>query len=410
MKKKYILLITIIAVIFSGIMPVPIFAGEQEMPEELAALYARSAVLMDADSGRVLFGKEEDVVRPMASTTKIMTCILALELGEENQIMTASDHAVSQPKVKLGVQAQEEFYLKDLLHSLMLESHNDSAVVIAEGLAGSVEEFAQLMNEKAVAIGCADTHFVSPNGLDAADGGGIHSTTAKDLSRIMRYCIMESPKKQDFLEITQTPDYSFSNVKGDRNFSCSNHNAFLTMMEGALSGKTGFTGEAGYCYVGALESEGRTFIVALLACGWPNNKGYKWSDTKKLMEYGIKNYHYKDVRQEINIKPVTISGGMPDGGKLSGASRTELYIPKEEIKVLLKDSEEVTVETDIRETLCAPVEEGDIAGTVKYVLDGEVIKEYQAVTKEAKAKRSLSWCVRKLAAIYAMKPIIQTIH
>ena len=113
--------------------------------DEPAELYARSAVLMDADSGRVLFGKDADVVRPMASTTKIMTCILALEYLREHpdQTIEVSDQAASQPKVHLGMQKGEEFYIKDLLYSLMLESHNDSAVAVAESIAGSVEEFAK---------------------------------------------------------------------------------------------------------------------------------------------------------------------------------------------------------------------------------------------------------------------------
>ena len=114
-------------------------------------LYAKSACLMDCDSGRVLFGKEADTPLPMASTTKIMTCILALEKTENpaEQVVTASANAAAQPKVHLGVSEGQQFYLGDLLYSLMLESHNDAAVMIAEGVAGSVEEFARQMNEKA---------------------------------------------------------------------------------------------------------------------------------------------------------------------------------------------------------------------------------------------------------------------
>ena len=243
---------------------------------------------MDADSGRVLFGKDADVVRPMASTTKIMTCILALEYLRKHpdQTIEVSDQAASQPKVHLGMQKGEVFYIKDLLYSLMLESHNDSAVAVAEGIAGSVEEFAKEMNAKAAEIGCKNTHFITPNGLDAEDEGGVHSTTAEDLAKIMRYCIMTSGEKETFLEVTRTKEYQFQDADRKRTFSCHNHNAFLDMMDGALSGKTGFTAEAGYCYVGSLRQDDRTFIVALLACGWPDNKGYKWKDTRKLMEFG----------------------------------------------------------------------------------------------------------------------------
>ena len=141
-------------------------AKAQETEKGPGELYARSAVLMDADSGRILFGKEADKARPMASTTKIMTCILALEHMKEDQETEASDYAAGQPEVHLGVRAGERYKIRDLLYSLMLESHNDSAVMIAEGIAGSVEQFAALMNQKAVELGCKNTHFITPNGLD----------------------------------------------------------------------------------------------------------------------------------------------------------------------------------------------------------------------------------------------------
>ena len=202
--KKYICLTGIVLGLV-GNMILPLKA--EEPAEEPENLYARSAVLMDADSGRVLFGKEARVVRPMASTTKIMTCILALEEMEEGQTARASRNAAAQPRVRLGVQEGEEFYLEDLLYALMLESYNDSAVVIAEELAGSVEAFAAQMNKKARELGCTDTHFVTPNGLDGKDDGGTHATTAEELARIMRYCIMESPEKEAFLTITRAKDY-----------------------------------------------------------------------------------------------------------------------------------------------------------------------------------------------------------
>ncbi len=132
-------------------------------------LYAQSAVLMDASTGRVLYGKNENLARPMASTTKIMTCILALESGNLSDTVTASQNAASQPKVHLGVYKGETFLLKDLLYSLMLESHNDAAMMIAEHIGGSQEGFARLMNQKARDLGCEDTYFITPNGLDAKE-------------------------------------------------------------------------------------------------------------------------------------------------------------------------------------------------------------------------------------------------
>ena len=253
----------------------PAQAEENQGPE---TLYARSAVLMDADSGRILFEKNGEERLANASTTKILTCILALEKGEPEETVTFSEEAVRQPEVHLGASKGEVFYLGDLLYSLMLESHNDTAVAVAEAVSGSTAAFAEEMNQKAKEIGCTETHFVSPNGLDWEDEDGPHETTAGDLARLLRYCIHQSPKKEEFLKITRTGEKSFSNLSGTRTYSCTNHNAFLSMMDGALTGKTGFTGKAGYCYTGALSDGDRTFIIALLACGWPNNKTYKWSD------------------------------------------------------------------------------------------------------------------------------------
>ena len=246
-KRKKAGLKTWILAVLTAVMLTCLAPWETVRAEETNLdLYARGAVLMDADSGRVLYGKEEDVALPMASTTKIMTCILALEHGNQEDEVEISSLAASQPQVRLGVTKGDSFYLKDLLYSLMLESHNDAAVAIAEHVGGSVEGFAEMMNDKAEEIGCLDTHFITPNGLDAVemiDGREQrHSTTARDLALIMRYCIMTSPQKEAFLEITRTPAYGFANRQGSRSYNCVNHNAFLTMMDGALSGKTGFTG------------------------------------------------------------------------------------------------------------------------------------------------------------------------
>ena len=356
-------------------------AGTEENPEELSDLYARSAVLMDADSGRVLFGKEETAVLPMASTTKIMTCILVLENSQTDEIASVSQNAASQPKVRLGVQEGEHYRIEHLLYSLMLESHNDSAVVLAEHVAGSVEGFAKLMNQKAVELGCRHTYFITPNGLDAEDEKGKHATTAEELARIMRYCIMDSEKKEEFLRITGTAEYEFRNEEGTRSFHCSNHNAFLTMMDGALSGKTGFTADAGYCYVGALRRDERTFIVALLACGWPNNKGYKWSDTRKLMEYGLQHYHYRNVWHEIKLPSVSVEDGIEE--------QTDVRIQDapEEWKYLLREDEEPEQEVEVKDRLQTPVSQGEQVGILRYRLEDEVIGSWEIVTCSSIRKR-----------------------
>lgn len=379
----------------------------QDIIREPSELYAQAAVLMDADSGRILFAKNGQEERAMASTTKIMTCILALEYGRLDEIITASSNAASQPAVRLGVQDGEQFYLRDLLYSLMLESHNDAAVVIAESVGTSVEGFADMMNQKAEELGCTHTYFITPNGLDAEDENGTHHTTAEDLARIMKYCIMDSPQRRMFLEITKTPDYQFTDCSGSYSYSCTNHNALLHMMDGALSGKTGFTADAGYCYVGAVENEGRTYIAALLACGWPNNKGYKWADMKKLMAYGMEHFHYQTVNQTVKFPVISVRDGVPDDDLLSGNSTVQLIKsgnPETDgIKLLLRDDEQITVETETKTILQAPVEAGTYAGNVFYKLGDEIIHSYQLVTDCEVDRRDYSWCMEEVVKRFCMK-------
>lgn len=374
---------------------------ETEDIAEPTNLYALSAVLMDADSGRILFEKNGWEPRAMASTTKIMTCILALEYGNLNDVVTASANAAAQPEVHLGVSEGRQFLLRDLLYSLMLESHNDSAVMIAEHIGGTVEGFADMMNAKAAELGCQDTYFITPNGLDAEDENGIHHTTAVDLAAIMKYCIQDSPKSGKFLTITRTADYQFSDCSNVYTYSCINHNAFLQMMEGALSGKTGFTNEAGYCYVGALEQDGKKLIVALLGCGWPNHKGYKWSDTRILMQYGIDHFDYENIWQDIPLTPITVTGGIPDNGSLSGVSTVEIAPdntdPDSELSILLRHDERARVKTELSEVLSAPVAKGTVVGTVQYLLGDEILQKYTIRTTETVEARTYRWCLRRIA-------------
>ncbi len=370
-------------------------AQEKETGEELQ-LYAQAAVLMDADSGRVLYGKNEEAKLPMASTTKIMTCILALEYGSPEEIVEVSSYAASMPKVKLYVKSGEKYYLRDLLYSLMLESHNDSAVVIAEAVGGSVEKFAAMMNQKARDIGCYDSYFITPNGLDAKvnETGKVHSTTAADLARIMAYCVTDSPEKERFLEITRTQGYDFTDVDGTRSFHCNNHNAFLGMMQEALSGKTGFTNNAGYCYVGAVESEGRIFTVALLACGWPNNRSYKWSDMKKLAAYGMERYQYRDIYEEQAFAAIPVRDGIA-GEKGTPFEEAEVSVTlqagEKSLPYLLCEDDRVEVKSRVEPVLDAPVAAGEEVGSVSYYLNGELIKSYTVCADEAIEKRSFPW-------------------
>lgn len=392
--KKYMAGIAGMLFLLTGIIRIPVQA--EETSGEPENLYARSAVLMDADSGRVLFEKDGKTARPIASTTKIMTCILALEEGKPDLVCSVSEKAASQPEVRLGVREGETYLLEDLLYSLMLESHNDSAVVIAENTAGSVEAFAGLMNKKSEEIGCQDTYFITPNGLDASDEGGTHSATAEDLARILRYCIMESPKREAFLTVTRTDSYSFTDLSGQRSFSLQNHNAFLSMMEGALTGKTGFTADAGYCYVGALENGGRTFIVALLACGWPNNKGYKWEDTKKLMQYGINHYQYETITLDQSLPSLPVSGGAPPSGSLGSDALALLSSEPFQKELLMAGEEAVTAQVKLPAELDAPVEEGQEVGEILYRIGEFEVGRQKVEAAISVPERDLLWCLDQI--------------
>lgn len=385
------------------------FAEEGDSPENHAEnlqLYAQSAVLMDGKSGRVLWEQNGDTVRPMASTTKIMTCILALEggLGEADKTVEISSYAASQPQVHLGMRAGQRFYTRDILHSLMLESHNDSAVAIAEAAAGSVEEFARQMNRKAEDLGCEHTWFVTPNGLDGkvVDEEGnerIHSTTAEDLARIMRYCISESPKAKEFLAITRTADYYFQDADGKGNYQCHNHNALLTMMEGAISGKTGFTSGAGYCYTGAVEDEGRVFIVTLLGCGWPPHKMYKWSDVRELIAYGKENYQYRNIYRECELPALAVKEGVEGEGKDADWENCEVEVVlgdegEKELSFLVSAQDKVKIVRNLPKDLEAPVKKGVKVGTVEYFLNDQAVASYPVVTAETVKRFSFEWCLR----------------
>lgn len=401
--KKTCKKMVVVFLLIAGILNNPFYTyGKNTAKDtEPGNLHALSAVLMDGTSGRVLYGKNAEEPRAMASTTKIMTCILILEQCNLEETAVTSAYAASMPKVHLGAAEGEEFYVKDLLYSLMLESHNDSAVILAEHAGGSVSEFAGKMNEKAGEIGCEDTWFITPNGLDAQEEvqGEVkkHHTTATDLGKIMRYCISQSPKKEEFLEITRTPSYSFQDVSGKRSFSCNNHNAFLSMMEGALSGKTGFTSQAGYCYIGALEQDGKTLIVALLGCGWPNHKDYKWQDTRALMEYGLEHYTLHSFSEaKLPQIPSVIPVQNGQGEKLGEMAQVSTVRREtEDMKLLLGAEDEVRTVYRGKTFLEAPVKEGDKIGEISYELNGETWKTEDVVAGNDVKKIDYAWCLKQ---------------
>lgn len=378
MKKRLIIYTSV----FLALLALDISVRAQEEPENL---YARSAVLMDADTGRILYEKNGEEVLPMASTTKIMTLLVTLENADLEGTVTVSSYAASMPDVQLNIREGERYRLKDLCYSMMLESHNDAAAAIAEHVGGSVEGFASMMNQKARDLGCYHTYFITPNGLDAEDEHGVHSTTAEDLARIMRFCMQNDA----FLSITRELSWNFTDLDGTRSFTVNNKNAFLNMMEGALTGKTGFTNDAGYCYVGALEREGKRLIVALLACGWPGNRTWKWSDTQTLMNYGLDTYHHETIGEEmIRMEPAAVQ----DGRKESVELRADIGT----VQMLLKEDDLFRIETDRPSELQAPVEAGEIVGTVAYYLNNEIVDIFPVYAAETVQKIDYWWCLNRI--------------
>lgn len=357
--------------------------AQGEIVSELS-LHAAGAVLMDAETGRVLYGKNENAVMPMASTTKIMTCILALESGRLDEIAEVSAYAASQPKVHAGLQAGEQYYIRDLLYSMMLESHNDTAVVIAEHIGGSVEGFAEMMNEKARELGMEQTYFITPNGLDAQDENGIHSTTARELAILSSYAI----QNEEFLSIIQTPSYRYCDINGRHSISASNKDAFLNQMSGALGIKTGYTGGAGYCFAGALEDQGRIFVSVVLASGWPPNKNYKWFDTASLMHYGMDHYEYGEI-----TVPAVQGSSRVNGCVLE---ETSWSFSSDSMTMLTGDCDTIELVTLYPLEINGPVTAKEMIGIRRLIINDEcyaVQKLWQPETIEVRDYRYCVWSI-----------------
>ena len=380
------------------------YAKNRENAPKESELYAKAAVLMDADSGRVLYSKNGELALANASTTKILTCILALEYSQSDAVVEASNRAAAAPKVHLGMRAGQQFYMKDLLYALMLESYNDCAVAIAEHIAGSVEDFAKLMNQKAKEIGCQDTYFITPNGLDGTDEQGFHHTTACDLGLLMRYCIMQSEKSEEFRALTATRSYSFCEIVSGRSYTVNNKNAFLDMMAGAFSGKTGFTGNAGYCYVGALTRDDRTYIVSLLACGWPNNRTYKWRDSQKLMQYGIDNYrkvNLDELKLDLEqIGSILVLNGQ--GNRIGEKTYTNVKVGEQYgiDELLLAQDEELRIQYEVEKELYAPVSLHTNIGKIRVMLGNESLREYEILTTCEVNEIDFKWCIKKVVELF----------
>ena len=347
-------------------------------------LNAKSAVIM-GENKQILYEKEGDQKLPNASTTKILTCLYILKNCDIEKTAKVSQNAAMQPKVRLGVRAGEKYKIKDLLYGLMLESYNDCAVVLAEYAEGSVKDFEKKVNEMAYRLGAKQTHFVTPNGLDGVDARGRHETTAKDLATIMGECI----KDKEFLEITRTKQYTFSDESKKRTFTCNNHNALLFSMDGMISGKTGFTSKAGYCYVGAIKKNKITMTFSVLASGWPPHKNYKWQDVKKMVQYVTDHYEQREfIADTSKIKSINIQNGLEE--------KVNLKVEDQKFKMLLKKTDDIKIEAILPSSVEAPIKKHQKVGEIKYMINQTCKKKVPIYTTKQVRKKDYWYYFEKI--------------
>ena len=329
------------ALLLMATIPVEVFALE---------VSARSAILIEAETGKILYAENAHEKLPMASTTKIMTALVALEQGNTWETVTVDASAYGTEGSSIYLHLEEEIALKDLLYGLMLSSGNDAAVAIAVHIGGGTQAFADIMNKKAIELGAYNTNFVTPNGLhDEA-----HYTTAYDLARIAA----EAMRNDTFREIVSTEYYRAETGEIARTFK--NKNRILWEYAGGTGVKTGYTKAAGRCLVFAAEQDGMELIGVVLNC--PN----MFDDAKAMLDYGFENYETEVmVKAGATVARATVSGGEK--------SLLELT-PSQDIIVPIEKGSSANFRTRVYvdEGISAPVYRGDVLGYVE-VLDGEAL-------------------------------------
>jgi len=321
------------------------------------AISAKSAVLIDGASGRVLYEHNAYEKLPMASTTKIMTGLLACESGKLDKTVKVSPFASGTEGSSLWLKIGEKQTLENLTYGLMLKSGNDAAVVIAEYLGGSVDAFALLMNKKAREIGTVNTSFVNPHGLDADE----HYTTAFDLALIAR----EAMKNDKFREIVSTKTYSIpmEGEKWDR--ALKNHNKLLWQYEGCTGIKTGFTKKSGRCLASCAKKGGQELICVTL------NAPDDWNDHKTLFDYGFENFKAETIAKKGEfVCKYTYD-------KNNQRSVDLLY--DEDFVISKSENDIITTKTEIN-GISLPAEKGTTVGKVYVYCNGEEIGEIPLVT------------------------------
>lgn len=320
---------------------------------------AKAATLYEPETGNFLYSKNAEERLPMASTTKIMTALVALESSSLDEEVIIDTRAVGTEGSSAYLKENEVLTMEELLYALMLQSANDAAVAIACHISGSIEDFANLMNEKAKAIGLSDTHFENPHGLDSEE----HYTTAHDLAVIAA----EALKNPIFKTVCSTYKKSFSSKDKARLYV--NHNKLLKSYDGSIGMKTGFTKKSGRCLVGAAERDGLTFITVTLDA--PND----WSDHKALLDFGY------DTLEKITFAE---SGELIYDIKVIGAAVDTLRVFNPTGASVIVDKGEHTTEKFVKLSrfVQAPIKKGDILGEVIFTVDTKAVASVYLVATE----------------------------
>lgn len=364
--KKYISFLILAVWLFSCIR------GFSAAP----SVSAQSAVILDAASGRVLYNKNMEKRSGMASTTKIMTAITALEYGNLEDTVKVSSTAAGVEGSSMYLSAGEEITLENLLYGLMLVSGNDAATAVAEHVGGSVEKFAAMMNDKAKQIGAMNTHFDNPHGL-ATD---THYTTAKDLAMITAYGL----KNEKFAEIVATKSKKVPWQGKSYQRQLNNHNKLLAMYDGCIGVKTGFTKATGRCLVSAVKRGGMTLICVTLNA--PND----WDDHMKLYEDAFSCYSAEPLLaagQEIG--EVDVKGGTENSVK--AVMPSDCYFPVTE-----EEKGKINIIHELNSSLEAPVRTGQTVGKAGVELNGERFLCYPIVSDLDVQRRSIVFRERTL--------------
>lgn len=325
---------------------------------------ARCAIAIDSKTKLVLFEKDSSAVVPMASTTKIITALVALKYGDLDKKVEISEKASKIRGSTVGYKKGEMISIKELLYGLMLRSGNDAAIAIAEGISGSIDEFCKLMNEYAVEIGLLDTHFESPHGLDSAN----HYTTAYDLALITA----KAKEINEFNRIVASKDIDAATFGFTRNFH--NINKILWQIPEANGVKTGYTGQAGKCLVSSIVYNGKDIIIVVL------NSNSRWKETKKIYDYVVKQYEYKNIANKdevLDILPVTVVRN-----KVRLKCTEDIIIP-------VRKNAVVTKKIILPEKPCASIRKGDRYGRLDIFEDDKLIYSAALISDNDVIQRGL---------------------